>query len=48
MYMEHAAESERTIDEASKVFEIGPVSEETQGLPHVFQESPTIQPGPMA
>ncbi len=41
-------ESRRELDRSSSVFEVGRVSEETKGLPHVVQESPGIFPGPEA
>jgi hypothetical protein len=35
-------------EEALKVIEMGRVSEETKGLPHIYQESPGFYPGPQA
>lgn len=43
-------DTKRTVDtettlEGSKVFEIGRVTEETQGAPIAAQESPQVHPG---
>jgi hypothetical protein len=39
---------QRVPEEALKVIEMGRVSEETKGLPHIVQESPGLFPGPEA
>jgi hypothetical protein len=46
--MEPAKVDQRVPEEVLKVIEMGRVSEETKGLPHVVQESPGIFPGPEA
>jgi hypothetical protein len=48
MESETVDESRLELDRSSNVFEMGRVSEETKGLPHVVQESPGIFPGPRA